>query len=645
MFRTKLVLTAAACALALSASPSAPAFAAPLETYGRLPQIEEAVISPDGAMVAYATTDGENRFIAVRNISDGKIVGGMRANDVKIRDLSWAGSGHLLITTSKTALVHDLTGPRQEYFMAQTLDLETGKQRLLMERAEGSMNVIYGTPHVRMVDGEVAVIVEGVNFVDNKGRLGLFRVKLKNSATRLLDDGFENTNDWVVGDDGKGVAQTEYDQKTGEWRLRIRTGGRWEIAERLTASVERPWLAGLGRTDDTILVSFPSEDGGILKEYPLAGGAPTKVMDQSYDSIIRDPATRRLIGYTKLVGDEQRYIFFDPKAEAAWKAVVKAFAGDRVRLASWSDDRRKIIVVVDSAKVGQAYAMVDLDKKSAVWLGEVYDGLSPEDVAEVRPVTYKAADGLEIHGYLTLPRDKPAKDLPLVVLPHGGPEGRDTPGFDWWSQALASRGYAVLQPNFRGSEGYGLAFIEAGYGQWGRKMQTDLSDGVRHLAGQGLIDPKRVCIVGASYGGYAALAGPTLDRGVYRCAVAVSGVSDLRRMLDAEVSSVGTSEHSTLRYWQRFMGVDGRRDPDLAAISPARLAAQADAPILLIHGKDDTVVLYEQSVIMRQALERAGKPVELVTLKGEDHWLSRGETRLQMLQSTVAFLEKHNPPN
>jgi dipeptidyl aminopeptidase/acylaminoacyl peptidase len=207
---------------------------------------------------------------------------------------------------------------------------------------------------------------------------------------------------------------------------------------------------------------------------------------------------------------------------------------------------------------------------------------------------------------------------------------------------MASRGYAVLQVNYRGSDGLGWKFQSAGFGEWGHKMQTDLSDGVRYLAAQGLIDPKRVCIVGASYGGYAALAGVTLDLGVYRCAVAVAGPSDLRMMIGDK-----WTPHTPLyqRYWERYMGAKDANDPHLAAISPALHADRVTAPVLLIHGKDDTVVSYDQSRYMEAALRAHGKPVELVTLSHEDHWLSHGDTRLQMLQATMDFVEKNNPPD
>jgi dipeptidyl aminopeptidase/acylaminoacyl peptidase len=172
-------------------------------------------------------------------------------------------------------------------------------------------------------------------------------------------------------------------------------------------------------------------------------------------------------------------------------------------------------------------------------------------------------------------------------------------------------------------------------------MQTDLSDGVRYLVKEGMVDPARVCIVGGSYGGYAALAGVTLDPGIYRCAVSVAGISDLKRML----SSVSPYAASSRRYWERFMGAKGSSDPLLEQLSPVKHVDAITAPVMLIHGRDDTVVEFEQSTIMYDAMKRAGKEVEFVQLKKEDHWLSRSETRLQMLQSSIAFLRAHNPPD
>src|SRR5690606_13015279 len=264
--------------------------------------------------------------------------------------------------------------------------------------------------------------------------------------------------------------------------------------------------------------------------------------------------------------------------------------------------------------------------------------IGEELVGPVSAFEYTAADGLEMDGVLTLPPGLEPATLPLVVMPHGGPRLHDEVEIDWWAQAFASRGYAVFQPNFRGSSNRDSAFVRAGNGEWGRKMQTDISDGGAALAAQGTVDPARDCIVGASYGGYSALAGVTLQQGLYRCAVAVAPVSDLGMMYRTDRTESGGSAVVTRSLLEQLGPRSG-----FDAVSPRRFAAQADAPILLIHGRDDIVVPFEQSARMADALKDAGRPHRLVELRAEDHWLSRAETRLLMLEEAVAFVQQHNP--
>ena len=618
---------------------------APLEAYGQLPAIEMLDLSDDGHKLAFILSSGDGRVVAVRDLKQGTTKP-VADGDAKIRRLDWAGPEHLLITTSTATHIPFLRAPRDEWATTVALNVATGKvSPLLQGKVDGSaqhMNVTMGTPTVRVLDGKPVVFLQGLDFINREGRLALFRVDLTSGRQSLVESGSPLTTDWLVGLDGEAIAETRYDDKDARWTLRVRTESGWHQFPAVEAPISRPWLAGLGNEPSTVLVADPLPDTVALREIkPAAPAWGEPIRTTSYDSMLLDPLTSRLVGFHRLVGDEDRYEFLDAADASAWKAIVAAFKGQRITFVDRSVDRSQVLIHVDSPADGESYAIVDLKNRRAIPIGAVYPTLSPTDIAEVRPVRYKARDGLEISGYLTLPKDRPARPLPLVVLPHGGPESRDVPGFDWWSQALASRGYAVLRPNFRGSSGFGTAFTEAGFGEWGRKMQTDLSDGVRHLAAEGLVDAQRVCIVGASYGGYAALAGAAFDAPTYRCAVSVAGPSEMRRML---VWSKRQNGHDSVRYWSRFMGAEDAADPVLQEISPALHAAKITIPVLLIHGKDDTVVPVEQTKLMEKALQDAGKRVETLIMDGEDHWLSRGETRLAMLKRVTAFLEQHNPP-
>ncbi len=626
--------------VAVTAAFVSPCAAAPLEAYGRLPFIESVAISPDGKMLALAVTNGEQRKIVLQQVQPWRLTGGLNAGAQKIRRLQWAGPNHLIITMSVATTIADVLGPKSEYATATDFNIAKKTQRPLISGVDHSLNVVYGDADIRFIKTKPVAFVQGVHFQEGAGQVALFKVDLESDTTSIASPGFPNTRGYVVGADGKPLAESEYDAPRGKWVLKLWRGS-WRQVQSTHAQIETPSLLGLGRDGASVLVGFFDDNRKTLRELSpdrAAWSEPLPLSDSG--DLIWDPATSRLIGEHRLLGDKETYRFLDPGYQRIWNAVAAAYPGERVSLVSVADDRKRLVVRVDSPTDGPAFALVDLDTKKGSWIGNEYEQVKPKDIAPVRPIAFKAKDGLQLTGYLTLPRGKDPRKLPLVVFPHGGPAARDEPGFDWWAQAMASRGYAVLQVNYRGSDGLGWDFLSAGFGQWGRKMQTDLSDGVRWLAGDGVIDPARVCIVGGSYGGYAALAGPTLDLGVYRCAASVAGPAALGRFIDWGKSREGRQGVAGQRYWTRFMGAMSTLDE----ISPASHADKVTIPILLVHGKDDTVVPYQQSQIMADALTKAGKPFEFVTLKAEDHWLSRGATRLQMLQAVVAFLEKYNPP-
>jgi dipeptidyl aminopeptidase/acylaminoacyl peptidase len=335
------------------------------------------------------------------------------------------------------------------------------------------------------------------------------------------------------------------------------------------------------------------------------------------------------------------YEWLDPEIGAAAAVLIHAFQGRDVELEDWSEDRTRFLARVAGPGAPGVWYLYDKARKEVSPIGEEYPDLAGAAFGTTRWITYKARDGLEIPAYLTLPPGaKDGSRLPLIVFPHGGPKARDQFDFDFIAQFLATRGYAVLQPQFRGSWGFGQAFEDAGKGEWGGKMQTDLIDGVGALAANGQIDPKRVCIVGASFGGYSALAGAALYPDAYRCAASIAGIADLGLLLVEEARSYGREGASTDELRDDLGAASSEK---LMAQSPARHAGEVRAPVLLIHGDKDTVVPIEQSRRMAEVLKAAGKPYELIELPDENHYLTKAANRTRTLEALEAFLAKNLP--
>ena len=619
--------------------------------------MSDAHLSPSGDRYAFvAEVQGARRLIV--QTDDGKPLQIMNIGNNKLIDLAWAGEDLLIVHLSATVNVGpDWTVSKMELSAAIVINLRTNKSIQVFANHDTVNSAVFGDYGVMHV-GDHWFGYFGGQTLENIGggremryanttldgdymtiNTDLYRVDLETGALSLAATGEFGSAGWLVGPNGHVVARALRHAKTGAWRVMTGASGGRQLASG-TARFSGVSILGLGRDGDSILISHAGENGSVIEESPLSGGAAKTILDgDSTDSLIQDSSTGRWIGQT-LDGDEPGYTLFSPGLDARVRAARKAFPGYVVHLKSWSDDFNHLIVFTDGGDDAGTYWLVDIAGKSANPFGYARPAVRSADVGSVRMIDYKAADGLALRGVLTLPRGREPKGLPLVVMPHGGPRVRDYPGFDYWAQAFASRGYAVFQPNFRGSDGYGVKLREAGDGEWGRKMQTDISDGAAELARQGIVDVKRACIVGWSYGGYAALAGVTVQHGLYRCAVSMAGVSDLSKMYRTDVAESGDSD-DTMRALKLELGDRSR----WGEVSPAKQARQADAPILLIHGKDDTVVPIEQSDAMEKALKAAGKPVERLTLAGADHWLLKEDTRVAMLKASVAFVEKYNPPD
>ena len=636
---TLLLLLAVLAAPAVVAAPP-PKLGA--EVYGRLPNIELMQLSPAGERLAYIQVNGDERRLVIKDLA-GKVLLASGVGDKKVRDLEWAGEDHLIVEISTTGRLGD-AWYREEWIRSLVVRLDAAKAFQVFFPGDSMIAATFGAYGASQQDGKWYGYFGGIPYHKTRGfdptlnevnYRNLYRVNLDTGLWDLVASGQQRPHDWALDAKGGVVAQTEYEPTTGAFHLRRSNDGGAVVSSSIEPLEERQ-LRGLGRTPGTVVVDAP-----IPEEFDVASGAHKALVDDGLiESYIHDPATRRLLGVW-IAGDRPEQRFFDPVMTSTQARFAKALGG-RPTLASWSTDLSKMVVFTDGDGDAGTYWLSD--GKTVKPYGYAYPELPDANVGARRMITYKAADGLELKGVLTLPPGREAKGLPLVVMPHGGPEAHDDLQFDWLSEAFAGRGYAVFQPNFRGSDGEGgKPLRDAGFGEWGRKMQTDVSDGVAALARRGLVDPKRACIVGASYGGYVALAGVTVQQGLYRCAVSYGGLSDLGDFLERITPSWSDPRNPETRYLRRFIGVRDSEDPALRALSPARLADRADAPVLLIHGADDTVVPILQSRKMERELTKAGKPVEFVLLKGEDHWLSRDATRKAMLAAALAFVEKYDP--
>jgi dipeptidyl aminopeptidase/acylaminoacyl peptidase len=338
--------------------------------------------------------------------------------------------------------------------------------------------------------------------------------------------------------------------------------------------------------------------------------------------------------------DRDRIVWFDDKMKQFQAEIDGAIRTRENWIVSISrDDSAMLVWTGASNDPGSIYAYIPGNDRM-YRIAKINDKLRPDDLAEAKYVSYKARDGLEIHGYLTLPKGRDPKNLPLIVHPHGGPYGlRDNEDFDPEVQFLANRGYAVLQPNYRGSSSYGKAFYEKGESQWGRQMQDDLDDGMDWLVKQGLVDPGRVCIIGASYGGYAALWGAHRNPDRYRCAASYAGISDLGKQLKYQVNFRVSQRYR--KDWRRI--VQGAPDFDTRTVSPIANIAALKVPVLIMHGDTDQTVPYNQSKLYADALKKAGKTFEFYTHAKEGHGFSSATNLQDWLDRLDSFLAKYNP--
>ena len=608
-----------------------------------------AVVRGKGAdlVAVHDLTTGDTRALTKVGLHDvGELI------DSTISSVIWKGDDRLLFRVS----IYPAQGVSLSRFMSlnkmgeRLFSIErTGKNavRLLAQNRNSELDMAFDLGDIRSLlphdPNNILMVVDGLD-----GR-SLFKVNVITGKGEVVQRAKESVWDWWLDLDGNPVVQVEVSR--GQLRFYRREKDSWKkfYSVRLRELKEQNEYEPLGPSDQPgkfYVLARPEgaqRRGVYLYDLFNESFGPPVAEHPQYDifdaSIARDGKRVQRFCYIAHV----RICESSDAANNAHIAAVRRYFKDsaNVYVSGASENGETLLLFVEGPSDLPAYYQYQAETRNIVMVGLVNEASSKKQLPSASIVEYAARDGLKINGYLTRPPGAvTATNLPLVVMPHGGPEARDHLAFDVYVQYLAARGYAVFQPNFRGSEGFGRAFIDKGYGEWGRKMQDDINDGVKSLVDQKIVDPQRICIVGASYGGYAALAGATFTPDLYRCAVSISGVADLREYLKSRRKRFGT-DSELYSYWKKQIG-----DPDsdaarIDSVSPALHVQQIRVPILLVHGDADEIVPYEQSQKFKKILDKAGRKTELITLEDEGHSGWTEDDERTALTAIGNFLNTH----
>lgn len=632
-----LLATAGHAADTPSALPAAATATPPTaEQFGRLPFMEGPQLSPDGTKVAAQVAINGQLRLAIIPLGDVAHLRLISPGQADLNGWSWVNNDWLVVHAGMSSAVEG-----DNLYLRRLIAVDvTGKNMRVIGGESGQIadDVLWiahdGTPHIRMalqtsIYNETGFWPEVRDFDVSTGK------------SRLVAPSTDHVMHWYA--DGKGAIRLgiayDDDRRSSRALYRDADGQMFRTIDRTHGrGTSMGNLPALFLADPGKAVAWDDANGfDALYNYDLA---TQKTGDKLYgaigydldDAITSDDGSR-LIG-ARFTDTRERTHWFEPALALVQSELDAAVGARNARIVSWSHDFSTLMVALESADRPTVYFLYRPAEGVMHLFANADEHFGDTTWGKVSTIRYKARDGTEIPAVLTLPKGRADRNLPLILLPHGGPFARDDESYSYWVQFLASRGYAVLQPNYRGSSGYGNVFAEKGEGQWGLAMQDDLTDAVKWAIGQGIADAGKVCIVGGSYGGYAALRAAQRDHGLYRCAVSFAGVADMPGML---------------RYDGRFLNSGRRGDwlrkqaPDLKAVSPINFAADFSIPVLLMHGKVDTTVPVKQSRQMADRLKAAGKDYRYVEQPLGDHHLSREADRVQFLKELEAFLAKYDP--
>ena len=634
------------CILLLLCQFSVTAQSLTLEDYARQPQFLEIKISPTGKYLA-ATTRGEegNIYLQVIDIKTNQIksVRHFTGRD-SIGTINWANAERLLITLVRDIGALESPLPTGEIF---AVNADGSNARMLTGyRADDEKDPATVINYLPEDDKFVLIVTSTPN------RLGSFslikRLNIDNGRTRQIarapmrSSGMITDNNGVariaVGEDQNNdnemVLMYRKDERS-DWQTLRKYGQRDGNFQPLVFMSDNLRILGLSDTQtDTKAISILNPETGkeeIIAHHPKVDITPILSVNNGLVNEVIGAA------FDYDIYDE---VFFadieDKEFSSHLQGLRAAFPERRLTISSGTRDNSLAVLSVRSANHPVEFYIYDFKNRKLNYLLNSSPWLKAEQLAQTTSVFYKSRDGLDIQGILTLPKGKEAKNLPLIMLPHGGPHGiRDYLEMDRDAKVFAQHGYAVLQPNFRGSGGFGREFQQLGYQNWGTTMINDMTDGVMHLVNQGIVDKNRVCAYGASYGGYAALMSAVREPDLYKCTVGFVGVFDLNLMYtDGDIPQ----RKAGINYLEMAIGRDKER---LDAQSPIKHLDKLKAPVFIIHGKEDQRVPIIHADRLKAELEKRNHPFEWMVKEKEGHGFYKPENNVERWQKMLAFFDKY----
>jgi dienelactone hydrolase len=618
-------LVAAACMV----SAQAIAQTIPIDSFARDPQMQSPSLSPDGTQLAYITSHEGKPLVVVRNLTTKNLTPVVAGSNESFRVRRCWFKNNERILCSYRGIERIATQPVPVSRLV-AINADGTKQKVLIQngRAGGSQyqdQIVHGLP-----DDPSHVLIA---LTDNEDIFpSVYKLDVYTGSIRLVQQSRSPVLRWIA--DRSGVVRFGYGYRDTNALYVARDGADspWRTLEKFKLFENSFSPLGYGPRASTLLVVAPHNGRDAVWEMDLSDQREMQLLFSHAEVDVDDSVDwpdGHVAGFSYET-DKPQVHFIDPEAKAIVEALDILLPGRINRVIDGSKDGNQYLVLSYSDVQPAAYYVLGLSAKKLLKVGDLAPDLKDAKLAPMKPVTVPGPNGLRIPGYLTLPVGKDPKKLPTVVYPHGGPHARDSWSYDPVVQLLASRGYAVLQLNFRGSTGYGSEWYDAGFQHWGTVMHDDITAGARWLISEGVADPARMCIVGWSYGGYAALIGVVKEPELYRCAVSIAGVSDIYQL----------QRDDSRFYSGRAMvaEITGDNKKELDAVSPRKNAQRIKVPVLLVHGDDDVQVLVDHSYAMSKALKRAGVKNELVIVDGGDHSLSRQEWRKTLYTKLETFL-------